>query len=165
MEANSFGSMLSRSKYMKELESLKEEYEAKKRCKTVLSVDQSSVNIKDLMEKKRTSFKPPTAINVNVNVNTDGHAAYPKRTLEGYRVVDREVPFGKPVYCLGKVTLDKSNNKMVLSRDTSKPFIFQYGSEEDALANAEFYELRFCLHRDRNHRLQLCAELPASKGR
>jgi len=148
-ELSSFGSMLSRNKYQKELEDIQQELHEKKQCRTVADVRPDSITIEDLLKDAGTTWAPP-ATNVNVNIswnstqNNSSRAPrpsdYPKYTAEGYETVTKVIPLGEELYCLGELRLNKKTNKLSFGRDPSKPFVFQYGSEDEIMRNAQFQQ-------------------------
>jgi len=146
-ELSSFGSMLSRNKYKKELEDIQQELYDKKQCRTVADVKADSIRVEDLLKDAGTTFAPAaTNINVNINLNvtnnnndgrpTPNPSEYPKHTTEGYETVTKVVPLGEELYCLGELSLNKKSNKLSFGRDPSRPFVFQYGSEDEVMRRA-----------------------------
>jgi len=57
--------------------------------------------------------------------------------VEGYITENSVVPMGKRIYCLGRVTLDKQSKKLTFGREPTRPFILQYGTEEELIDSFE----------------------------
>ncbi|GAB5370372.1 hypothetical protein AAMO2058_001487100 [Amorphochlora amoebiformis] len=137
-ELSGFGSVLSRSKYLNEIKDMEWELSMRSKCNTTTKTDPKHVSIRDLMVDDGSTFEKPEAnVVVTVNSNNDNNKAAPQITVEGYRTVHMKVPLGKQVYCLGKLTLDKVSCELTFGRDPDKPFVVQYGTEQDVLERYE----------------------------
>jgi len=139
-EMEYFSSMLSRSKRQKELDAWMDELELLRDCHTSMRVDPSSFNIRDLMLPSGSKFEPASQVNINVNVNSTvapGETPSKRASTEGYENKESVVPVGRRVYCLGRLTLDKETNSLTLDREPKKPFVLQYGTEEEIIAKKE----------------------------
>eukprot|EP00466_Bigelowiella_natans_P014240 jgi/Bigna1/90915/estExt_fgenesh1_pg.C_820094 len=152
-ELSSFGSMLSRNKYKKELEDIQQELYDKKQCRTVADVKADSIRVEDLLKDAGTTFAPRRyqhqrqyklerdeqqqrrAVD-GTHRPTPNPSEYPKHTTEGYETVTKVVPLGEELYCLGELSLNKKSNKLSFGRDPSRPFVFQYGSEDEVMRRA-----------------------------
>mmetsp|Transcript_4523 Transcript_4523/g.9082 ORF Transcript_4523/g.9082 Transcript_4523/m.9082 type:complete len:283 (-) Transcript_4523:218-1066(-) len=129
---------------------------ARKRCNlTTLEGDADACKVKVddecysihnlLIDSHRGRFKPSHSTGTNVLVNTQNYSVNRKeRTLLGHRTVHRNLPLGKTIYALGRVTLDKDTGELILRRTRSwtEPFMFRYGTPEDALR--EMQEQKSC---------------------
>jgi len=126
--------MLSRTKHKRELAEIVAEYELKKRCQTSAEVDPKSFSIEGLMVTAGSKFVPGSNTAITVNVH-NGTNPYPRTIVEGYKYVHKVVPIGKKMYCLGRLSLDKKSGQLTFGREPMKPFVLQYGTEEEILTN------------------------------
>mmetsp|Transcript_9313 Transcript_9313/g.18162 ORF Transcript_9313/g.18162 Transcript_9313/m.18162 type:complete len:319 (-) Transcript_9313:115-1071(-) len=102
-------------------------------CKVV--VDDECYDLQSMLVCTHSGrFKPAAGSTIIIN-NEREFGNRTQRTLVGHRTIHRTLPLGKTIYALGKITLDKDTGQLTLrrSRGWRKPFVFRYGTPDDAL--------------------------------